>query len=469
MCTRIVGLWILICAVLVMSSWNGVSIAADEKPAPAATPFDEAAQRKELDAKLNSYFEFQRSIYSRLEKIENEQEQGKLFLQLFEREDQVCRELVDIAIRNPKTEAAKQALIWVVNKPGRGPGGDYGGEFDRAAGLLVRNHGDDSEVAGVCMWMNNIFSFSRDSFLYGMAAAAKSRETKGLTQFALAQYLSRKAQYAAGAQKKPGRLEFSREIKDTDGKLETKTVDAGDEQNAYYESLRAIDVDALNRKAESIYEEVVRDYADVPGKNIRHWAMARCLKTNPPIRDGVPLKPSEIEQIRKILDQPLPKLGELARQRLDEISNLAIGKPAPEIDAEGVDGKRFKLSDYRGKIVVLIFWGTWCGPCMAEVPHEREMAEKYKDKPVALLGVDCDEDRAKALEVMKKEGITWPNWYDGEPGQGPIAKAYHIRAYPTVMVIDAEGKIRLKNGRGKDLDDFVDKLLEEMKASKPAD
>lgn len=146
-----------------------------------------------------------------------------------------------------------------------------------------------------------------------------------------------------------------------------------------------------------------------------------------------------------------------------------MGKPAPEIDAEGVDGKRFKLSDYRGKIVVLIFWGTWCGPCMAEVPHEREMAEKYKDKPVALLGVDCDEDRTKALEVMKKEGITWPNWYDGEPGQGPIAKAYHIRAYPTVMVIDAEGKIRLKNGRGKDLDDFVDKLLEEMKASKPAD
>ncbi len=228
-------------------------------------------------------------------------------------------------------------------------------------------------------------------------------------------------------------------------------------------------MEALKRKAESIYEEIIRDYSDIPGKRIGLWEMARWLQSDPPMREGTPLKPDEVDEIRKILARPVPTLGELARQRLDEMNNLAIGKPAPEIDAEGVDGKRFKLSDYRGKIVVLIFWGTWCGPCMAEVPHEREMAEKYKDKPVALLGVDCDEDRAKALEVMKKEGITWPNWYDGEPGQGPIAKAYHIRAYPMVMVIDAEGKIRLKNGRGKDLDDFVDKLLEEMKASKPAD
>lgn len=316
--------------------------------------------------------------------------------------------------------------------------------------------------------MNNLLGFSRDSFLYGMAAAAKSRETKGLTQYALAQYLSKKAQYAAGAQKTPGRLKVGRKIKGENGKIEIQTIDAGDERNAYSESLRAIDSEALKRKAESIYEDIIRDYSDIPGKSILLWEITRWLEFDPPMREGTPLKPDEVEQIRKILARPVPTLGELAKQRLDEMNNLAIGKTAPEIDAEGVDGKRFKLSDYRDKIVVLIFWGTWCGPCMAEVPHDREMAEKYKDKPVALLGVDCDEDRAKALEVMKKEGITWSNWYDGEPGEGPIAKAYHIRAYPTVMVIDAEGKIRLRNGRGKSLEEFVDKLLAEMKASKAA-
>jgi hypothetical protein len=83
---------------------------------------------------------------------------------------------------------------------------------------------------------------------------------------------------------------------------------------------------------------------------------------------------------------------------------------------------------------------------------------------VALLGVDCDPDRAEAIKVMKKEGINWPNWYDGEPGEGPIAKTYHIQGYPTVMVIDAEGKLRSKNGRGKSLEAIVDKLLTEMQS-----
>ena len=52
--------------------------------------------------------------------------------------------------------------------------------------------------------------------------------------------------------------------------------------------------------------------------------------------------------------------------------NLAVGKPAPEIEGVDVDGKPLKLSDYKGKVVVLVFWGSWCGPCMAQVPHERE-------------------------------------------------------------------------------------------------
>ena len=78
--------------------------------------------------------------------------------------------------------------------------------------------------------------------------------------------------------------------------------------------------------------------------------------------------------------------------------NLIAGKPAPEIDGVGFDGKPLKLSDYRGKVVVLVFWGTWCGPCMREVPHERELAERLKDKPFAVLGVNCDDDEQAAAE-----------------------------------------------------------------------
>jgi hypothetical protein len=74
-------------------------------------------------------------------------------------------------------------------------------------------------------------------------------------------------------------------------------------------------------------------------------------------------------------------VGEFATQALFELRNLRVGKVAPEIECDGVDGKKFKLSDHRGKVVAVVFWAAWCGPCMADVPHEREMTERLHGKP----------------------------------------------------------------------------------------
>ena len=152
-------------------------------------------------------------------------------------------------------------------------------------------------------------------------------------------------------------------------------------------------------------------------------------------------------------------LGEEAEARLDDMLNLAVGKSAPEIEGLDFNGKPLKLSDYKGKVVVLVFWGTWCGPCMAQVPHERELVERLKGQPFALLGVDCESDKDKARAVMARERMTWPNWYEAPQGEGPIARRYHIRGYPSVFFIDAKGIIRSRGGAF----DQVDKLLEEIK------
>ena len=141
--------------------------------------------------------------------------------------------------------------------------------------------------------------------------------------------------------------------------------------------------------------------------------------------------------------------------------NLAVGQPAPEIEGADFGGKPLKLSDFQGKVVVLVFWGSWCGPCMAEVPHERELVERLKGQPFALLGVDCEPDKDTARTTMARERMTWPNWYDGAPGTGPIATRYHIRGYPSIFVLDAKGIIRSRTR--VDLDQTVDKLLEETK------
>jgi len=98
---------------------------------------------------------------------------------------------------------------------------------------------------------------------------------------------------------------------------------------------------------------------------------------------------------------------------------------------------------------------------MQEVPHQRELAGRYKGRPFAFLGVDCDSDKAAALKVMKAQGITWPSWNDGDPGEGPIVNAYHVRGYPTIIVIDAKGVIRSPNVLGSGLDKAVEELIKE--------
>jgi thiol-disulfide isomerase/thioredoxin len=84
----------------------------------------------------------------------------------------------------------------------------------------------------------------------------------------------------------------------------------------------------------------------------------------------------------------------------------------------------------------LVFWGTWCGPCMREIPREKALVERMNGRPFAMLGVNTDADAGAARKVMEAQGVAWPNWHDGEPGEGPIARLYHVRGYPTVYVIE---------------------------------
>lgn len=137
------------------------------------------------------------------------------------------------------------------------------------------------------------------------------------------------------------------------------------------------------------------------------------------------------------------RLAEAAELALYEMRDLAVGKPAPEIAADDLDGRPMKLSDFRGRVVVVSFWATWCGPCMALVPHERELVKSLEGKPFALLGINGDEDRDKARRAVGREGMAWPSWWDGGR-EGAIASRWNIRNWPAIYVIDRQGIIRHK-------------------------
>jgi thiol-disulfide isomerase/thioredoxin len=153
------------------------------------------------------------------------------------------------------------------------------------------------------------------------------------------------------------------------------------------------------------------------------------------------------------------ELADRAKSEVFELRRLGVGKVAPEIEGEDLEGRKRKLSDYRGKVVVLNFWGVWCGACMAMVPEERKLVERMARKPFALVGVNSDEDQAKVKRVMEKEKMTWPSFRDG--AQGPISKAWNVESWPTVYVLDRKGVIRYRNVRGQALDQAVERLVGE--------
>ena len=152
--------------------------------------------------------------------------------------------------------------------------------------------------------------------------------------------------------------------------------------------------------------------------------------------------------------------GELAGLKL--IGNLEVGKAVPEIAGEGIDGKAFKLSDHKGKVVMLSFWATWCPPCMALVPHEIELVEKMKDKPFALIGVNGDDLTDDVMKVIADKKITWPSFKDKQADLPPLSNMWDIAGWPTIYVIDHKGVIRHKwtgsPGAAK-MDEAIEKLV----------
>jgi thiol-disulfide isomerase/thioredoxin len=285
----------------------------------------------------------------------------------------------------------------------------------------------------------------------------------------LGSYLVEKAQFVevAKAQNGKRRKNVFVGVVGDDGKPHDVENDESDEEYAYKLQLRFCDPAAIQAEAVRLLKEVVAEYSDVPYISTQHREMEAVLKQPTPSWNGKALTKDELKELEKMV-RDKGTLGEYAETKLDEIANIVEGKPAPEIDGVDLDGKPLKLSDYRGKVVALVFWGSWCGPCMREVPRERELVEKFKGKPFAMLGVNCNEAKDAALKAIQAEKMTWPHWHDEKDEESSIQSRYHIRSYPTIMVIDAKGIIRAKGALGEGLDTLVEELLKELEPSNNA-
>jgi thiol-disulfide isomerase/thioredoxin len=135
------------------------------------------------------------------------------------------------------------------------------------------------------------------------------------------------------------------------------------------------------------------------------------------------------------------------------------GSIAPEISLADSTGKIIKLSTLRGKVVLIDFWASWCGPCRKDNPHNVELYKKYNSKGFEIYGVSLDRDREKWLEAIKKDGLTWTHVSDLQYWKSEGAKTYGINAIPATVLLDRDGKIIAKKLRGPSLDEKLKEIF----------
>ena len=152
------------------------------------------------------------------------------------------------------------------------------------------------------------------------------------------------------------------------------------------------------------------------------------------------------------LASELSKLMAGAARRL----NL-VGNPI-QVVGTTTDGKPLDWKKYRGRVVLVDFWATWCGPCLHELPNIRKMHDAYADKGFEVVGISMDEDRERLKLFLEKNPMPWPTLHE-ESGMNPTAVHYGISTLPATLLIDKEGNVITMDARGNQLEAQLAKLL----------
>lgn len=247
-------------------------------------------------------------------------------------------------------------------------------------------------------------------------------------------------------------------------KEKTKAADAGMDRIAAEEkaadekgTLKEVEdsLDKIYMAFDSVKQVQIAEFAKANPKSLAAaYAVSRSLLIEP--------KVEILEPIYAAFDSTVQqsKFGKTINESIVAIRKTAIGQEAPEFTMNDLEGKPVTLSSTRGKIVLVDFWASWCGPCRRENPNVVKAYAKFHPKGLEILGVSLDKDKDKWLEAIQKDKLTWNHVSDLKGWGNQAAKTYGIRAIPANVLLDKDGKILAKNLRGEDL---VKKLAEVVK------
>jgi len=172
------------------------------------------------------------------------------------------------------------------------------------------------------------------------------------------------------------------------------------------------------------------------------------------------IKPLNAEMYEQISKQ-FKEMEEGMASELAAKAQLQVGKEPFPIAEKDIEGKDVSIAGFKGKVLIIDFWATWCGPCMGELPNLQKLYNAQHANGLEVLGISLDQDENALKSTVKKRNMTWPIVADMKGWQNAIAQKWGVRSIPATFVLDKKGIIRHIGLRGEELADAVAKLLKE--------
>jgi thiol-disulfide isomerase/thioredoxin len=172
--------------------------------------------------------------------------------------------------------------------------------------------------------------------------------------------------------------------------------------------------------------------------------------------------PSTEPLLKKLSNSPNERVSAQAKSMLQQRQFMLELKKKPlDLKFTATDGTQVDATKLRGKVVLLDFWASWCGPCMADAPHVVEVYKKLRERGFEIIGISFDEDKTAMESAIKNTGMTWPHHFDGKGWQSEMGQRFGVRSIPSTWLFDKQGKLREHGLRGKELEARIENLLKE--------